>query len=182
MAGASSGILATLGTCVVWLAYGRSQRTNPLHQKRALAAAIRTTASIFWPVVLFAMVPQEDHDTPVLIYPLLWNILLWCVDSALLHHSPSGVDGEPASLMLEPVSLTGLTFGICTLMRASDGKYAHLFLYAVLGCLLVVTPSHSAAPGSITSQLFVSIQKAFIMWCLGTLVAAVALTRRAQIS
>ena len=57
----------------------------------------------------------------------------------------------------------------------TDGRFTHLFVYAVVGALLVVLPSHNLEDDSVAEQIFESTQKAALMWCIGFLVAAVAL-------
>ena len=85
----------------------------------------------------------------------------------------------PASLRVEPQSITGITFGLCSLVgqAKSEGDYTHLFLYAVVGCIVLGFPSHNLPEGCTEAQLFDSVQKAAVLWCIGLLIAGVALTR-----
>lgn len=148
-------------------------------QRRARASVIRTIGALLWPSVLLYMVPPEDHHRLALLLPLAWNAGMWSLDAFLLHHAPSDDPTQrPASLRLDPTSLTGMSFGLCSLLGARpDSRYTHLFLYAVVGCLVLVLPSHNLAPNSAEEQIFESVQKAALFWCIGLLIAGVALTR-----
>ena len=100
------------------------------------------------------------------------------IDAHLLHHAPSNSDERLASLRMDPSSLTGLAFGLCGLVGSRpNSEYSYLFMYAIVGCLLVVLPSHNLEPGCLEEQWFESTQKAALLWCVGTLIAAVFLAR-----
>ena len=62
-----------------------------------------------------------------------------------------------------------------------EGPHTHLFLYAVVGCLVLVLPSHNLQEGCVEEQVFESVQKAALVWCIGFLVAGVALSREAVV-
>lgn len=143
-----------------------------------VASFVRTVAAVVWPLLLLSAVCSTDKGNRVLLLPLLVNTTFWLLDVCFMYHAPSNQTDRPASLRLEPSSLTGLTFGLCGLAGARpDSKYSYLFLYAIVGCLVVVMPSHNLRPGCLSEQLFESVQKAVLMWCIGFLIAAVALTR-----
>lgn len=128
--------------------------------------------------MLFALVPREDHARPEMLAPLAWAAAAWALDAHLLHNAPSAQPDKPASLRLEPASLGSLTFGLCGLLGAkSDSRHTHLFVYAIMGSILVVLPSHNLEPGCVEEQYFESVQKAALIWCIGLLVAGVALAR-----
>ena len=134
-----------------------------------------------WPALLFHLVPVEDTGRPALLVPLLWSVLAWALDAYLLHFAPSS-DERPASLRFDSVSFNGLAFGLCGLLGARpDGRYTHLFLMAVVGCLLLVLPSHNMEAGCLEEQVFESVQKAALMWCIGLLITGVALARTAPV-
>lgn len=162
--------------------YARLPREHmqPLQRRRVLASTIRTAGAIAWPAMLLAAVPSADQGRLVLVAPLLWNAMMWGIDSYLVHHAPSAEATRPASLRLDPSSLTGLTFGLCGLLGARpDSEYTHLFLYAIVGCIVLVLPSHNLEAGCLEEQVFESVQKAAILWCIGYLIAGIALTRSA---
>ena len=149
-----------------------------MQRRRALASTIRTAGAIAWPLVLLSVVPHEDHGHGALVAPLAWSLVMWVVDAYLLHHAPSADEERPASLRLDPTSLSGLTFGLCGLLGSRpDSRYAHLFLYAIVGTIVLVLPSHNLEAGCLEEQIFESVQKAALLWCIGFLVAGVALTR-----
>jgi uncharacterized membrane protein len=170
-----------LGLVVVGLAIQQMplETMDSITCRRAIASSIRTAGCVAWPALLFYLVPCEDHGRGVMIVPLLWMMLMWMLDMKLLYTSESNGLGIPASLRFEPNMLTGLTFGLCGLVGARpDGNYTHLFLYAVVGCLLIVTPSHNLKDDSIDEMIFESIQKIVLFWCLGLLLTGVVLSSR----
>lgn len=156
----------------------RVDRTDSV-RKIALASFVRAMSAVLWPIVLLTLIiPREEHNNPNIIYPLVWNTLIWFLDSRLLHYSKSG-DGRVASISLPPSSITGLTFGLCGMVGSNPtSKYSHLFMYSIIGCLSLVLPSHNLQSGCIEEQLFESIQKSALMWCIGILITAVVLTRQ----
>lgn len=173
-------VVTVVGVLCVLHVYASLLRQNPppLTHRRALAGTIRTLGSILWPSVLLAAVPSEDHNRSALVWPLAWNAFMWTLDAYLLHYAPSDDEERPASLRLDPTSLTGMSFGLCGLIGARpDSRYTYLFLYAVVGCLVLVLPSHNLQSGSLEEQVFESVQKAALLWCIGFLIAGVALTR-----
>ena len=147
-----------------------------LVRRKARASAIRTLGTLLWPSVLLAVVPREDHSSRALALPLAWGVGAWLLDAHLMHHAPSGEEGRPATLRLEPGSIAPLSFGLVGLLKP-DGKYTHLFLYAIVGCLVLVLPSHNLRPDCVEEQVFESVQKAALIWCIGFLVAGVSLVR-----
>ena len=171
-------LVSALGAAVVAQAYLALPPLDALAQRRARAAAIRTAGAALWPAVLFALVPREDRARPALLAPLAWAAAAWALDAHLLHPAPSAQPDKPASLRLEPASLGSLTFGLCGLLGAKpDSRHTHLFIYAIVGSILLVLPSHNLAPGCVEEQWFESVQKAALIWCIGLLVAGVALAR-----
>ena len=163
------------GAAVVAHLYVTFPPGDALTTRKARASAVRTLGTLLWPSVLLASVPRADHCRRALALPLAWGVGAWLLDAHLLHHAPSNEEGKPASLRLDPASLTSLSFGLCGLLKP-EGKYTHLFLYAIVGCLVLVLPSPNLKPGCIEEQLFESVQKAALVWCIGFLIAGVALT------
>ena len=110
----------------------------------------------------------------------MWNTLVWAMDSYLIHYAQSSdLDhAKFASIRLDHTSFAGFTFGLCSLVGSRpDSKYTHIFMYAILGCLVLVLPSHNLKPGCFEDQLFENVQKTALMWCIGLIIAAVLLTR-----
>lgn len=172
-------LTSLVGTLVVYDVYRNlPPDLDAMARRRARASAVRTVGAVLWPSVLFALVPRDDRARPVLLVPLLFMAAAWLLDSQLLHTAPSDDADRPASLRLEPSALTSLTFGLCGLLGAKpDGRYQHLFLYAIVGCILLVLPSHNLHHDSVEAQLFESTQKSALLWCVGLLVAGIVLTR-----
>ena len=155
--------------------------SGKMERRKALSSLIRTMGAVLWPLLLLSLIPQQDRCSSVLIVPILWNSLMWVLDSYLLHNSPSSQKDRPASVRIDPSPLAGLTFGFCSLVGSRpDSKYAHLFLYAILVCLVFVFPSHNLSPDCIEEQIVESVQKTALMWCIGLILSAVLLTRRAS--
>tara|TARA_B110000046_G_scaffold15883_1_gene15247 strand:+ start:2679 stop:3242 length:564 start_codon:yes stop_codon:yes gene_type:complete len=165
------------GACVVLHAYAQTSPVDEEAERRARASAVRTVGAALWPAVLFSLVPAADCSNPALALPLLWNAAMWALDAHFLHHAPSK-DDRPASLRLDSGSLAGLSFGLCGLLGAKpDSRHTHLFLAAIVGCVVLVLPSHNLEAGCLEEQLFESVQKAALMWCVGLLIAGVVLVR-----
>ena len=149
---------------------------DPLMRRKARASAIRTLGTLLWPTVLLSVVPTKDHENRALALPLAWGIGAWLLDAQFMHNAPSNDEAHPAALRLDHTSLAPLSFGLCGLLKP-DGQYTHLFLYAVVGCLVLVLPSHNLRHDCVEEQIFESVQKAALIWCIGFLIAGVALVR-----
>lgn len=168
-------VSAAAALCVVRV-HAETRLDEP-RRRKARAALVRTLAAVTWPTVLLrGVVPRCDRAEPMLALPLAWNALAWLLDAHLLHRAPSADETRPASLRLDPAPLAGLAFGLCSLLGAQrKARHTRVFLYAVVGCALVVLPSHNLAPGCLEEQYFESVQKAALLWCIGALVAGVVL-------
>jgi hypothetical protein len=149
---------------------------DPLVQRKARASTIRTLGTLLWPSVLMAVVPREDHAKRALALPLAWGFGAWLLDAHFMHRAPSDEEDRPATLRLDPLSIAPLSFGLNGLLKP-DGKYTHLFLYAIVGCLVIVLPSHNLRRGCVEEQVFESVQKAALIWCIGFLLTGTALVR-----
>jgi hypothetical protein len=170
---------SALGLACVGYAYSTLplERFSGKARHRALVSTIRTAGVVVWPAILFPLIPIDDRGRWAVAAPLLWSVLAWALDAYFVHFAPSS-DDRPASLRFDATSFNALAFGLCGLLGARpDGRYTHLFLTAVVGCLLLVLPSHNLQPGCVQEQVFESVQKAALIWCIGILVAAVALAR-----
>lgn len=172
--------VAVLGSLVVLSTLHRHPPLPcTLTQRRVVASAVRTLGVLWWPPLLLRLLPPEDRGKSCVMVPLLWTYATWLLDLHLLHRAPSvDPDTVPATLRFEPTMVTALAFGLSSLTGTRpDGKYTHLFLYAILGCVVVVLPSHNLAPGCVEALLFESVQKVALQWCVGLMVAGVTLTR-----
>lgn len=164
--------------CLLFVFAGVSGRVKESKTRRILVAnTIRTLGAMLWPLVLLESVHPEDRSNSKLLLPLTWNFFAWGMDSYIMNYAPSSNPDRAASLRLEPTSITALTFGLCSLVGARpNGKHTSLFLKAILGCIILVLPSHTMAPNTMEEQMFESIQKAAIIWCIGLLIAGVVLS------
>ena len=145
---------------------------------RALASQIRTTGAFLWPPLLLSLVHVKDRKCPYLLLPMLWPLAVWAVDQHLLYHA-STPDVE-ASLRFEPTSVTAMVFGLCGLLGArGDAEYAHLFLMAVLACVLVVLPSHTMVDPKLPEVIVITnVQRTVLVWSIALMAAGVVLTRK----
>ena len=151
----------------------------PAARVRLLTCLIRTLGVVVWPALLCTVVRSADARAPALVPALLWTSLLWWTDSYLMTHSSErDATPGPLGLRIDPNLLTGLAFGLSTLVGSRpDGPHSSLFLYAILGCFLVVLPSHSLPRTATPAVVFDNVQKVVFHWCIGLLIAAIALTR-----
>ena len=183
--GANLMLCSVIGAAVVWYVFATSysRLTDSKEKRKLLAVAIRTTASALWPVVLMSFIQPCDRSNRLLWVPILWNALLHAVDVMMMYTCDSADGKSLPSLKLDMASLTGLGFGLCSLLGSRpDSKYAHLFLYAIFGCFLLVFPSHNLSHDCVVAQVFDSVQRSALLYCTGILVAAVVLTRQHQLS
>ena len=96
----------------------------------------------------------------------------------LLHNTASKDPTVPATIRLDPSNVTALGFTLSGLLGSRPtSPHAHLFVTAILACMVVVLPSHNLHPGCMEEQIFESVQKGTLMWCIGLVIAAVVLTR-----
>lgn len=168
-------VAATAAGCVaVYVALGRDARDSV-----GLARLLRTMGVTLWPLALYSAVDPRDRCSPALALPLAWVGGAWALDTFLMHRGKSAAGHKFATLRLESTSLTALAFGMCGVLRPSEKRHVRLWLLAILGCLTVVLPSHNLEPGSVEEQVFESVQKTALSWCIGFLIAGVALTHSA---
>ena len=177
-------VASVVGAWCVWHAYVHLplDTMDLLTRRRALAGAIRTAGAMLWPAVLLGLVPKCDRGRVILALPLAWVTGAWLLDAHLTHRckprKTPGTSAAPASLRLEPTSITALTFGLCSLVGARpESRHTHLFLYAIVGCIAIVLPSHTMDDECLEAQVFESVQKVAMQWCVGLVVAGVGLAR-----
>ena len=142
---------------------------------------VRACAMGMWPAVLAATLCAEDRRSMLVWVPILFQTVLGALDLVVLGWGPSNSSTRPAMIRYETMGIAGLIFGLSGLVgNRPDSKYSHLFLYAVLGCLVLVLPTHNMEEGSDASQWFDSVQKASLSWCISLLVTAIVFTRGTQ--
>jgi len=170
--------------CVIY-AYKAFPRfaTTTLDSRRVVASTIRTAGCLIWPHILLTLLPPKDRARAAVVIPLLWNPFVWMIDSYMLYHASSmNNETRPASLKFDAGNIAGLSFGLSGLLGSKpDGRYIHLFLYAIVSCLILALPSHNLEEDTLEEQVFESVQKAAIVWCMGLLIAGVVFTRIAKL-
>ena len=127
---------------------------------------------------LFALIEREDRQCAHVLLPVLWVAFIHSVDMLFLFHARSNTKDRPASIRLDASSLTGLVFGVSAYLGTKcDSRYGHLFLYAIVGSIAAVLPSHNLLENSLEEQIVESVQKAVLINCIGLVLAGVALTK-----
>lgn len=171
-------VAAACTICVAYAYYTSDVSKNELDQRRARSSTISTLGALLWPLILFEAVPKEDHGESGLLLPMAWGLLTWWLDMYLLHKAPGNTVTKPASLRLEPSSVTALTFGLAGILGAKPHcRHINLFLYAIVGCMVLVFPSHTLQPDCVQQQVFEDVQKVALGWCIGLLLAGVVLIK-----
>ena len=177
-------IASALGLMCVVAAFRTAWKDSDdsLAKSRALAGGIRSTFAVLWPAVLLRVVCSDDRTNDLWV-PILCTWGLWLLDALLLFCGPPAVENTPASLRLEPSYVTGMAFGLCSIVGSRpDGKHSHLFVLAVIGCLVFVLPNHTMASDSVAAHVFESVQKGALWWCVGFLITGVVLARKVACS
>ena len=153
-------------------------RVRESKPRRILVAnTIRTLGAMLWPVVLLSSVDAECKDSRLLMFPLAWNLGAWALDSYIMNYAPSSNPERPATLRLEPQSITALTFGLCGLVEGQGPTVGtHLFSQVHPGMHHLSTPHAHHHPNTMEEQVFESVQKAALIWCIGLLIAGVSLS------
>lgn len=178
-------VTTIVGLACIYYAYNSFPRvsTTALNSRRVIASSIRTAGCLIWPHLLLTLVPPKDRTRAAMVIPLLWNPFVWMIDSYMLYHTSSNnSEFRPASLKFDAGNIAGLSFGLSGLLGSKpDGRYIHLFLYAIVSCLILALPSHNLEEDTLEEQVFESVQKAAIVWCVGLLIAGVVFTRMAKL-
>lgn len=176
---ASVGALCVLTSGVN--AYSNAE--DALTRRRVLAASMRTCGALAFPPLLFSLLRSEDAGCSACILPLLWHAAITLIDQHLLFRAPSNdleSKGAPASVRMDPNCVAGLAFGLCGYLNArNDHPYGHVFLYAIVGSVACVLPTHNLAPGCIEHQVIESFQKSALFACISLVIAGVCLVRSA---
>ena len=153
-----------------------------LERKKLNASFIRAFGAILWPILLFSIICKDDVSNKVLVVPLLINAVIWFLDSRLMNGAKSNDKDTITSLRIDASALTGLGLAMSSLVGSRpNSKYTHLFLYSIVACFLVVLPSHNLEQGCLEAQIFESVQKSVLLWCICSIIAAVVLTRHHSI-
>lgn len=170
-----------LGALCVWLHfYSRRAERSPKERERLIAGTVRTLGTVLWPSVFLSLLaPEDTRCLRTLAAPLLWPVFVWALDDVLLQHADSAEDEHPATIRIDPTSITAFSFGVSGLVGArADSKYIHLVLTAVVGCVAFVALSHNLRRGSDPEVVFSNVQRVVLIWCIGLVIGCVTLTRR----
>ena len=121
--------------------------------------------TLLWPAVLLSVVPARDHDQRAL-RRFLGVGRGRVVRRRVLYAPRSRERGRsPRDLAFRSHELAPLSFGLCGLLKP-DGQYTHLFLRQWSASPVVVLPSHNLRHNCIEEQVFESVQKAALIWCI----------------
>ena len=72
----------------------------------------------------------------------------------------------------------GLSFGLSSIVGARpDGKYTHLFVYAVVGYIAFVLPRNDLDSSMDACSFVEAIQRAALVYCIGLLLTGVLMQR-----
>ena len=131
----------------------------------------RATGIVAWPLVLSLLV-NEPMGSPWLP-SLSWMALLWATDVYIIGAAPSA-----RGVLLEPQMVTAVAFGLCGISGARpDSRHIHLILYAILGCVTLVFPTHDLPADDPCTVAFQEVQRLALMYAVGLLISGVCLTR-----
>ena len=142
------------------------------------ALTLRAVTALAWPLVVVHLLPAEDREHPGLVPSLAWMGLVWLYDSYSLTRPRAQPPDRRPGLKVEPHTITALSFGLCGLVGArSDTKYVHLILYAILGCIMFVLPSHDLPADDPLTPTLDELQRSALAYSVALLLTGVALTR-----
>ena len=169
-----ASIVGSLCVIVVHLNAAKHETKRSL----LLTSTIRATFQVLWPLVLLSNVSYES----VLVAPIVWNFCMWALDSYLTHYVESANEDRPASLRFDTSIVTGLGCGLAGLVGARPrSDYSRLLVRAIVGCIMVVVPTHNVRPGTMEDRVLESIQKGVLSWCIGLVVAVFLSQKNAPI-
>ena len=106
---------------------------------------------------------------------LLWNGLAFALDVCV------GFKYGAKKIAFQPQHFAGIAFGLASMVGCKPATLnSRLFTYAILLCFLVAVPSHDFEKGSYEHVVFDAFQTTALHWCIGLIIAAVALSRCAE--
>lgn len=173
-------VVVTVATVLVASTSLDETDRRDIHAMRKMhALGLRTLFMAVWPFILvYQLVPDARRDDPLMCFPVAWCLLMWLLDAVLLLYAPVATPNDSyVSIKLEATPLTGLAFGLCGLFAKTCGDaYRNLFLGAILGCFLVVLPTHNMEKSSLSAHAFHTIQKCALMACISSVILACVLS------
>jgi uncharacterized membrane protein len=96
------------------------------------------------------------------------------LDISLMHYAEAEDPKQHAMLRIDASALTGISLAVRGLL-GTQRDYSHLFLMSIMTCFLVVLPTHNLAENCFEAQIFESVQKSVLLWCVGGILTAVVL-------
>lgn len=161
-----------------------------LQRNRSFRAKVRiTTLTVYligvltWPIVWKHVIGREilDSASPLMMLSLLWPVMSLGFEVYLMRfmnddtHSKS----KRSFLMGDGQSIISLTLAFASMLslysKPANAKYSHIFLCAIIGCILVVMQtSHTFVDAMCIERVIVeSVQKVCVLYCTGLLVAGI---------
>ena len=166
-------LTVAVGVCVVLNARRQLDASSVVD-----ALTLRAVMAIGWPMLIVHLLPREDREHTALIPSFVWMGLVWLYDSYSLTRSRTEPLERRPGLKVEPHTITAMSFGLCGLVGArSDSKYVHLILYAILGCIMFVLPSHDLPEDDPLAPTIDELQRSALTYSIALLLTGVALTR-----
>ena len=139
---------------------------------------MRTLGALLWPPLLFSCICKSDTQKQILVVPLLISTIWHSIELRLLRDCTGVSKDLIPSLRMEASALTGLGFAMsASVGNRPDSKYTYLFLYAVITCFLVVSPTHNIEQDSLAAQVIEGVQRSVFVWCMCLVIAGVLLSR-----
>ena len=133
-----------------------------------IATFIRALSLTVWPLAYYSIVLPEYRHKSCNRIPLLWMCVTTCLDAVYRT--------QGAGLHFEPAMVTATTFGLSSIAGARmDGKHTHMILYALVGCILCVLPTHKNLKGN-ASIVAETLQQCMLMWCIGSMIGGALLS------
>lgn len=142
-------------------------------RRRLLQILIFTIGCVIWPFLWKRILGEfyvKYQSWPGLLWPIL--ILLSHIyflryandDKSIWKRMPVDVDAS---------SICSLTFTLSSILSSNTKKCSHIFIAAVLGCLLFIIPVPSAPKECMESMVLESIQHVCLSFSTGLLLSGV---------
>lgn len=138
----------------------------------------RTVATALFPFLLNAIVPDASCNHHAMLPSTLWMTVMWMFDTYTLKSETPSVTTGSRGVRFDTHSVTALSFGLCGLVGArADTRYVHLIVYAILGCVMLVLPTHTLSASDPLFPFVEETQRMALVYCIALLIAGVTLTR-----
>ena len=126
------------------------------------------------PLVLGKLLPI-DFCVRSLIVPLVWIVGIQFLDILCIYRSTRKDKKDTIfKISLDPQSVSGLTLGLASFLGSgSDNTHRTLFLYAIVGCVVVSVISHNFNPGTTEYEVFSLLRSLVVTWSIGLVISGV---------